>query len=272
MNLSFVSLVLLFLQFQPPQFDSLHKNIKFTNEKRLKVWVELENFKFKLKKGNTLIETRMKYNSKTLSPVFKYEKKGRVGEVIIKEKREKSKELFGSRNECDLELTSKIPLDLDLSFSSSFVNIDCSGLKIEGLQLSVPAGKTLLCFNSPNSVNCKDLNIFAGLSSFNGKYLGNACFEKFYFKGTAGFYTLDFRGEFTGKKRVEITMGVGKLKLILPKDTGIRLKLTGANLKFIRGLKLDNEGWWLSSNLRTAKRELIIHIDTSFGILEVEIL
>ncbi|MDI6840628.1 MAG: toast rack family protein [bacterium] len=260
----------LFGQYRIELTDSIYKHIKLTNENKLKLQVELSNFKFELKKGEELVDAKIKYNSASLSPIFKYEREGRVGKFYIKEENEENRQAFGSINKCVVMVTPKVTLDLDLTLGSSSLNLDLSDLRVNRLYLST-IGKTTLYFGSPNSVECDDLHISTRISTFTGKYLGNANFKTFYFNGRVGLYTLDFRGKFMDKKRVEITMGTGSLRLILPKDADIRLKLTGVNLKFINGLIKDKNGWWTSPNIGTTKKELIIHVDGGFGVLRVDV-
>lgn len=262
-----------FGQFGTQPNDSIYKHIKLTNESKLKLQVELNNLKFELKKGNALIDAKIRYNSASSAPVFKYEKDERIGKVYIEEE---SEQTSGSINKCALMLSQKIPLDLDLSLGSSSSDIDLSDLKVERLNLST-TGKTTLNFGSPNPIECDALYISTQMSIFTGKYLGNANFKTFYFNGGVGLYTLNFRGKFMDRKRVEIGMGVGSLSLILPSDAGIRLKPTGSSMKFINGLVKDKDGWWISppqdstKNIGTTQKELVIHVDGGFGVLRVEV-
>lgn len=265
-----IFITLFFPQFNPPEYDSVYKIVKFSNEKKLDVEIELANFNLEIKKGDKLAEAFIKYDANTVSPIFEYTKQGRTGKITFTEEIEGERSFFSAPNKCLLKLSPKIPLNLSLYLGTSAPNIDLSGLKVEKLDLSV-TGKSKVRFGEPNPVTCQKLRINTQAGIFRGEYLGNARFERFYFTGGVGFYTLDFRGEFSGKHWVEIAMGVGYLKLILPQDTGIRLKTTGSGPKFIEGLDETESGWWLSPNLDKAQKELVVHVDGSFTIVTVEV-
>ena len=271
-----------FSQFHTLEIDSIHKHIPFASFSEQKLLVEADIGSFKVKVGivhepSLLVDTEIKYDSISVMPIVKYQTKKGIGEFSIQEeKRGKgSFGIFGFKNTCELTFTPKIPLYLDLSVGAG--DIDLSGLKVVKLNLKTRqlTGKSVLCFGSANSVKCEDLRIIAGMGNFSGEYLGNGNFDVFYFQGGIGLYTLDFRGEFSGERRVEIAMGGGSLKLILPKEVGIRLKPTGISFRGAgreSALLEVGEEWYESRNWGTAENRLIIHIDSSIGILRVEIL
>ena len=265
-----------FTQFHIPEIDSISKNIFFENEQKSIVELDISSFILKLKKIDTnnesfLLNTKLKYDSISVVPVMEYQRKERVGKFSIQEEKRKKGGMFGFKNICEIALISKIPLYLDLI--SGVSNIDLSGLKIAKLNLKT-TGKSVLRFDSPNSVKCEVLCISVQIGSFRGEHLGNANFDIFHFQGGIGLYTLDFRGEFNGSRRIEITMGGGSLKLVLPKEVGIRLKPSGISFRNMEreSLLSKDDGWYESKNWNIAKNKLIIHIDSSFGVLRVDFL
>ncbi len=263
-----------FTQFHIPETDSISKDIPFKNEQKCTVELDISSFILKLKKIDTsnesfLLNTKIKYDSISVVPIMEYQRKERIGTFSIQEEKRKKGGIFGFKNVCNIALTSKIPLYLDLISGAS--NIDLSKLKIAKLNLKT-TGKSILRFDSPNTVKCEELCISVQFGSFRGEHLGNANFDIFHFHGGIGLYTLDFRGEFNDSRRIEITMGGGSLKLILPKEVGIRLKPSGISFRNIERESLlpkDNNGWYESKNWNIAKNKLIIHIDSSFGVLKV---
>lgn len=284
------------LPLHTPEPDSIYKHIKLTNEKELHIEVELNSCEFEVSslsevKSDILVDMKMKYDSASLLGDVEYEKDKGIGRVIIKgEKKNEEGKLFGFKelkNKCSLSFTRKVPLYLDMKVDMGKSNIDLSGLKVAKLNLST-SGTTIICFNLPNPIICKDMYISASMSKFKGEFLGNAMFDVFHFRGGVGSYTLDLRSEFKDSsagvyppqratRRVEIMMSAGSLKLILPKEAGIRLKPTGISLKSVGNryacsLQKVDEGWYQSENWGVAESELIIHIDGSFGIVKIETL
>lgn len=265
-------------KFQVPEIDSISKSISFTTEKSLVVQIELSSFRIEVNRGwdtSLLFSTKIKYDSLTVQPFIEYKVNKGIGELSIRQKKIESKVGAWSpspysdfENTCELMLTTEIPLELNLSYRTG--KLDLSLLKIAKLIVKT-GGSSTLQFDSPNPIKCEDLCVYATTGNFKGENLGNANFDVLYFRGGIGLWTLDFTGNFSGRKRAEITMGGGRLKLILPKDVGIRLKPQGVMLKSIATLVNVGDHWYESNNWRTADSNLIIHIDSSFGIMGVEL-
>lgn len=278
---------LISLLFYLQVVDSIYKHIKLSNEKEVDIEVKLNFFKFNLKPSSAVLaDIKMNYDSNSFVGVVEYENNSAkcecapgtkvIGNLVIKgDKKEEDEQLrwaglkLSPTNSCSLLVTNLLPLYLDMELRLCNSVIDLSGLKLAQLNLST-SGNTTVQFNSPNPIMCKTMSILATMSKFKGEFLGNAGFDVLYFHNRVSSAILDFRGEFKGRRRVEIQMGAGSLKLILPKDAGIRLKSTGISVQSISGLTRDENAWYQSHNWGTTDKELIIHIDGSLGLLRVE--
>lgn len=256
---------------------SISKSIKPTKEKAIYIKTEVSSIKFNLQKAETdsyAVKANLNYDSTTISANFEYNVEKDTGKFeLIEENTGQSDMLNPTRqneleilsklqNNCDLKINNKFPLDLNLTAGS--VNIDLTGLKVSNFFLSTN-GSSVVKMNSLNPIHCKNFNILSQFSSFSGMKLGNANFNTFYFQGGVGVYTLDFNGDFTGTKRIEIILGTGRLELTLPDDASIKLKASGVHLRNIKRLAKDKNCWYCS-NIQSNK-ELIIHIDGSLGVV-----
>lgn len=259
----------------------ISKSVKITKEKAVCIKTELSSIKLDFKKAETdsyLINANLNYDSTTVSANFEYKVEKDTGRLNLTEERTGQSDMLNptSQNEleilstlnnnCKLRLNKKLPLDLDLTVGSA--SIDLTNLKVTQFALSTN-GNSTVTINFPNTTPCKNFNIMSQFGGFNGIKLGNANFETLYFQGGIGAYTLDLNGDFNGTKRVEIILGTGQMELILPDDAGVKLKTSGVHLRNIKRLAKDKNGWYVK-DMQNSKRELIIHIDGSLGVVTVK--
>jgi hypothetical protein len=104
-----------------------------------------------------------------------------------------------------------------------------------------------------------------GASSVKLTRLVNANFAVMNFKGGAGDYTLDFAGELQQDATVDITAGLGSLKIVVPEGTTAKITISGA-INDVR-----TEGTWAVTGktyeLAGEGKTLTIHVDMGIGSL-----
>jgi len=84
----------------------------------------------------------------------------------------------------------------------------------------------------------------------------------------AGMATLDMTGVYNGRSDAEIKMGIATLTLILPPETGIRLKTKGVLYTSAEGL-IRKDNWYTSKNFGRTDGELLMHIYGGLGTLKI---
>ena len=87
--------------------------------------------------------------------------------------------------------------------------------------------------------------------------------------GGGGATTLDLTGRWTSTLRVRAKQALGNLKLVLPKDAGVRIVLDRTLTSFTPVGFVQDGAAWVTPNFRTAARTIQIDITTAVGGIEV---
>ncbi|WP_088070884.1 toast rack family protein [Gottfriedia luciferensis] len=139
-------------------------SIKKDKAKKLHVDLNLGAGEMTVSKGaKNWIDGSIDYNRK-LEPTVSYSLKDTTGEVKI----DQSKKHFPNfkigkfKNEWDLKLTNKVPLDLDVNTGASKTNLDLRGLKLKKLNIETGVGELNVNL-SGNWKNSFDVNIESGV-------------------------------------------------------------------------------------------------------------
>ena len=119
-------------------------------------------------------------------------------------------------NNWDLALTTQIPLSLSIEGGASENNFDFTGIHLTNLRIVQGASDSTIRFNSPNPVKMDEFTFNTGASSAELFGLGNANFSEMSVSCGAGDYTLDFTGELTEDRLVNIKAGVSNITIVIP--------------------------------------------------------
>ena len=172
--------------------------------------------------------------------------------------------------EFDLKLHPAVPTDLRLEIGAAASRLSLGGLSLSSLELLTGASKTEVSFDDPNRERMSSLVLKAGAAEFDASGLGNARFERMEFVGAIGDVRLDFSGEWERDATAEIKMGVGELKIRVPRDIGVRIERSSLLIS------LDAPGFrkvdrsYESPNWESADVRLEIVLEAAFGTVEVE--
>lgn len=142
-------------------------------------------------------------------------------------------------NTWDLSLTTQIPLDLTIEGGASENSFDFSGLQLSNLKIVQGASDTIIRFDAPNPVQMDHFIFTTGASSAKITGLGNANFSEMSVSCGAGDYTLEFSGEMTEDRTVDINAGVSNISIIIPAGT----KAVIANQGTVSNI--NTRGTWL---------------------------
>lgn len=166
-------------------------------------------------------------------------------------------------------LTREVPLDLDLEFGAGEANIELGGISLRKLSLSTGASDTDITFSEPNRIIAETVEIQAGAADLTVIGLGNTRAQRVSFEGGVGATVLDFSGIATNMD-ASVDMGVGTVKLRLPRAHGIRINRESFLSSFnAPGLQRDGDAYY-SANWNGSDRKLVIDISAAFGAIDVE--
>jgi len=168
-----------------------------------------------------------------------------------------------------LGLSREVPATLRLEVGAAEALLELGGIPLTGLVYRTGASSTEITFDSPNPSRMERMELAAGAAEFDVSGLGNAGFEALEFEGAIGNVTLDFTGEWTHDASAEISVGLGALHLVLPRDIGVRLEKTGFLAGFNpRGMEKVENGWQ-TQNWDSAQHHLRIDLKAAFGKVDI---
>lgn len=170
----------------------------------------------------------------------------------------------------DLELHPGVPTDLRLEVGAASSRLELGDLSLTSLTVLTGASETDIGFSRPNRVRMSDVVLKAGAAEFEAEGLGNARFDRLEFAGAIGDVVLDFSGDWERSADATIKMGVGELKLRVPRGIGVRIERRSILMS------LDAPGFekvdrsYTSPEWDTADIRLDIVLEAAFGTVEVE--
>ncbi len=260
--------------------EVLKKQAPLTREKSVTVNVKYGNgyIDFNKTKADNVYEGEFKYAK--YRPDVRYEVVGDEGllDIHFSGKLKKDDDNLGSLtslnniydNELLLSLTPEVPLDLNLELGVIKGNLDFSGLKINNLDLEIGVSKGIIFFDEPNSISLENCSIEGGVGKFKIKKLGNANIRSLFFEGGVGSYELDFSGEYQQNLRANIELGMGKVKLYLPRYIGTRVEVSKS---FLATCSIDEvykkDDYYTNDNWNNTRYNLDLKIETGVGKIDV---
>ncbi len=274
--------------------QDIHREVKRTNEKEVKVKIEASFGSVNIVKGtsNKIVSVLYKKKKNKNKPklYLNYYLNKNVGDLKLEMHPEdaevrSSSDGDGSVNvhinnfdfhsdEWYVQLVEGIPLSIDAELGAGKSDFDFSGLIINDLSISTGASSSKLRFDEKNSGEIKTLRIESGVSKFVADNLNNANFQTLEFEGGVGAYILDFGGELKKEVKVDINVGLGAITLLIPKNIGVRMKYEDS---WLSNLSLDDEefirkrkGIYESTNYITAEGKMNILIESGLGSVKIK--
>lgn len=214
----------------------------------------------------------MRYDSARWRPVTRYDRARGALELGVESARRTGRDDERARrtDHASIALTPEVPMVLDLEFGAGRADLELGGLSLRRLELSTGASETHVTFGRPNRISAELVHIEAGAASVEVGRLGNARAERFEFKGGLGEATLDFTGAWSRSARATIEMGVGSVKLRLPRGLGVRVEKDSFLASFDAPGMTKRGNAWFSRDYDSARYKLDIAIDAAIGSIEID--
>lgn len=206
-------------------------SIEKDNAKTLDVELDLGAGKLNIAKGgNEWVEGIAEYSNKQLKPKVSYDLKGSKGKVKIKQGKNKlpNMKIGKFKNEWNLALTDKIPLDLDVNAGASKTDLDLKGLDLNSLEIENGVGELTVdlggdwkrSFKSNIETGVGKTTIILpsdiGVKIHSNKGIGKANVVNFISKGN-GVYVNEAYESSKETLIVDMDMGVGEVSFKLDK-------------------------------------------------------
>ena len=256
---------------------TITRTIKREGEKHVTVIVDIGAATIDLRRNSTgdILNARVEYDPDEVRTDISYDRKGDGGELyLVSERRDKGLDVDEEDNHWDLEFGDQIPISFEIDVGACEGDFDFSGLRVGGLDMDVGASSINVDFGKPNPERISKIRIEVGASEMEINGLGNANFEKLSFDGGVGDFTLDFSGDFGHRAYVNVDVGLGSLKILVPRNAGVQIKSSSS---FLSSLSIDEDDFeeveddlYESDNFGKAEKELVFDIDVGLGSVEVE--
>jgi len=169
----------------------------------------------------------------------------------------------------DLRLTRAIPLRLDIEIGAAQVDLDLTGLRVQRLNFRTGASHSTVTIAEVNPVRMSSAKFAAGAAEFTARGLGNLNADEISVDAGVGDVTLDFSGEWQRDVRANIGMGLGALKLRIPRGLGVKLMKNSFLASFdARGLIRRGDAYY-SEGYADATYRMEIEVDAAFGSIDI---
>jgi len=252
-------------EFDPAYF-SREEPLESTTSLKAEVNLGLGNLKVADSDEEMLFELDIEYNGNSDKPEVDFSREGNSARLRVDLEGKKGSGWWGDDNRIDLLISPGAGLDARLITGVGENIVDLSELRVETLEIVNGVGSTEIYKDKPNEVECSSVEVTNGIGHLEMTGLGNYAFEDFSFHGGIGESTLDFSGEWKSVGDIQIKVGLGSLKVILPEELGVRIRSSKSFLSNIEMPDFDQIGnEYLSRNIEDAEKEISINLNTGIG-------
>ena len=221
-------------------------------------------------RGDLLYRMQLRYDDARFRPVSEYDRA--AGRLRLGVESRENRGRKGGRDDqhATIELTPRVPLELSLAFGAGEADVELGGLALADVHLQTGASRTVVSFASPNRVQARRVKVEAGAAEVRVSGLGNTRSPRFEFSGGMGETTLEFGGTWTRSATARIDMGVGSVRLRLPRALGVRIVRDSFLSSFDAGGMVKRGNAWYSHNYEQARHKLDVSIHAAVGSIEVD--
>lgn len=255
-------------------FHTVSSSRQRSDERELNVSIEFAAGRFRLGRdaSGALYRSRMSYDEARFSPLAEYaDGELRLGLENMSVQGGDLRKHEYDRQSMEVNLSPAVPTRLDLKFVAGEADVDLGGLNLQSADIHTGASQSRVRFSSPTVGECESLSFQVGAAEFRGEQLGNSRCQTFDFAGGAGDLALDFTGNWGETRSVtaDIKMGVGTLRLDLPRDVGVEVEMTKFLSSFDRSGFVKRGDTYYSRNWESARTRIHMDITTALGSIEV---
>jgi hypothetical protein len=169
-----------------------------------------------------------------------------------------------------VEVTPDADLTLEANLGAAESSLELGGLRLEDLAIIAGASTTEIRFSRPNTVLCRRAQVSSGAAELRVTDLGNSGCRRWAIEGGVGQVRLDLGGAWPEAAEVDVRMTVGGVRLQIPSDLGVRLRLSRFLASFSPDRFTRSGRTYTSENYATARRKVDLVIETTLGSVAVE--
>ena len=221
-----------------------------------------------------LYSMRLRYDESRATPLHRYDLEQRSAVLGVEPLAPGARPTSGGDRrepgELLLTLPNRVPLDLDLELGGTQSTLELGGLALRTVRIECGATDATLRFTQANRVRMHQLEIGVGAADFTATGLANSNAEQIRLRGGVGVVDLDFGGAWTHDMSVSAQLAVGKLRIRIPTDVGVRLTVSRVAAGFEHEGLVKRDDAWYSANYERAAHKLHVDAETFVGKIEVQ--
>lgn len=218
--------------------------------------------------GSLLYAMDLSYDADLFDPVADFDGddlalgvEGRGRDIRLKKDRQAA--------EMDVELSTRVPMELSLEFGAGRAEVDLGGLRLTELEIQTGASEARLDVSRPNPEALNEARIAVGAAQFDARRLGNLNLRHLSVEAGVGEVTLDLTGDLRRDLDIEVEMGLGALELRIPRGIGVKL-VKESFLTDLDAPDMDRDGdAWYSADWSSAERRITVDVQAAFGSIDV---
>lgn len=164
-----------------------------------------------------------------------------------------------------VEFPAAVDLSLDVTMGAAEGTLDLGGLRLSDLEVTIGASRTAIGFRQPNAGNCRSASVTTGAGELELTEAGNSGCRSWRLDGGVGAMSLDLSGSWPADARMTISTALGGVKLLAPKDLGLRIRVSGFLAGFDASGFTKSKGVYTSANYAAAQRHVDIEVSSAIG-------
>lgn len=231
--------------FSQTKETSLNQTIKAGEAENIKVLVHIDGGQLRIDKAERdLAQVKLLYDKQEWTPTVSYTENSDLGKLIVKAITNKDEEQFNELNRCNISLNNNFNYTLGIVLGAGKANLNFEKLKIEKALFKLGVGSF-------------DIN------------LANTSIPFLKIEAGIGEATFDLSGSYKNTLKVDIKAGIGLIKIIVPKDIGVKFIVNGflGSVETPNYKKQGNE--YKNILYGDTKHSIIIRINGAIGTVEV---
>jgi len=234
-------------------YNKFFKSVPLNKTSDICIDINMNSGKLNITNGSkNLFDANIIYKEENQKPIIEYTETNNRGSLTISHSQLKENNYHFNnnnqyRNLWDLKLDNHVLIDFDIKFGAGNASLELSDLLINNLNIRLGAGKIKVNLNANKAL--KNIDLEMGVSDAE----------------------IDMRNidhDITGK----ITGGIGKIKLILPKNTGVKINLSkGIGKLQSKGLTKQNYSYYTNDAYGNTQNNIELDINAGIGKIELAI-
>jgi hypothetical protein len=220
--------------------------------------------------GDLLYRMDLAYDEEQFRPVAEYDRGASRLRLGVEGRDRHGGHVNGEDEHATISLSPSVPTDLTLQFGAGQAEVELGGLSLRDVAIQTGASQTTVSFSQPNRVAAREVSVKAGAAELRVTGLGNTRAERFDFQGGMGEATLDFGGAWDHSASAKVQMGVGSVRLRLPRSIGVRITRSGFLSSFDPSEMVKRGDAWFSKNYDASRYRLDLELDSAVGSVDVD--